>query len=195
MLAATAKIGSKYLVHVEILKAIGAELEKLPEKEKVMLDFKSAVVFLRPFLELAVKKNYTKDEIFQIMCKVGWSITQNTFKYFWSLYLLEEENSGKKKNNSKSAGRVKIENSHSAVSQNKIKSKDISAPAPAPDERKINENTDEAENLASDVQNLGAKTNELQSNANENHSSGKSAESSTQQNSAHFDLPPDSEDL
>ena len=97
MLAATAKIGSKYLVHVEILKALGAELENLPEKEKVMFDFKSAVVFLRPFLELAIKKNYTKDEIFQLMGKVGWSITQNTFKYFWSLFMLEEETSGKKK--------------------------------------------------------------------------------------------------
>ena len=72
MLAATTKIGSKYLVHIEILKALGAELENLPEKEKVMFDFKSAVVFLRPFLELAIKKNYTKDKIFQIMDKVGW---------------------------------------------------------------------------------------------------------------------------
>ena len=126
------------------------------------------------------------------MCKVGWSITQNTFKYFWSLYLLEEENSGKKKNNSKSAGRAKIDNFHSAVSK---KSQDISVSASSPDERKTNEHTDEAENSASDVQNFGAKTNELQNNANENHSSGKSAESYTQQNSAHFDLPPDSEDL
>ena len=96
MLAATAKIGSKYLVNIDILKALGAELEQLPEKEKVMFDFKSAVAFLRPFLELAIKKNYTKDEIFQIMGKVGWSITHNTFKYFWSLFLLEEETSGKK---------------------------------------------------------------------------------------------------
>ena len=45
MLAATTKIGSKYLVHIEILKALGTELENLPEKEKVMFDFKSAVVF------------------------------------------------------------------------------------------------------------------------------------------------------
>ena len=96
MLAATAKIGSKYLVNIDILKALGAEIEQLPEKEKVMFDFKSAVAFLRPFLELAIKKNYTKDEIFQLMGKVGWSITQNTFKYFWSLFLLEEEASAKK---------------------------------------------------------------------------------------------------
>ena len=38
MLAATAKIGSKYLVNIDILKALGAELEQLPEKEKVMFD-------------------------------------------------------------------------------------------------------------------------------------------------------------
>ena len=50
MLATTAKIGAKYLVNIDILKALGAEIEQLPEKEKVMFDFKSAVAFLRPFL-------------------------------------------------------------------------------------------------------------------------------------------------
>ena len=60
MLAATTKIGSKYLVHIEILKALGTELENLPEKEKVMFDFKSAVVFLRPFLEPRFFKSWAK---------------------------------------------------------------------------------------------------------------------------------------
>lgn len=191
MLAATTKMGSKYLVHVEILKAVGAEIEKLPQKEKVMLDFKSAVVFLRPFLELAIKKNYTKDEIFQIMSKVGWSLTQNTFKYFWSLYLLEEENSGKRKTNPKSAGKAKTETSRSNGRGSKIHSLDLPILDFSPDEHKINE----TQNSNSDATSSNTEANELQTPLSEHDEAEKSAEISTQQNSAHFDLPPDSEDL
>ncbi len=191
MLAATTKIGSKYLVHIEILKALGAELENLPEKEKVMFDFKSAVVFLRPFLELAIKKNYTKDEIFQIMGKVGWHITQNTFKYFWSLFTLEEEASNKKKPNTKSAGKEKSEHAHSTVRQNEHKSQETMDAVLA---------THEAQSQGSEfsdpeAQNLNAAKNEAQAPANENPNEEKSTANSTQQNSAHFLLPPDTEDL
>ena len=34
MLATTAKIGAKYLVNIDILKALGVEIEQLPEKER-----------------------------------------------------------------------------------------------------------------------------------------------------------------
>ena len=101
MSSSVKKIGSKYLVHVNILKVFRAKLEKLPPQEKILFDFKNVVDFLRPFLELAVEKNYTKDEIFELMGKVGWRITSNKFKQFWSFYLLECENSGKKKNHAK----------------------------------------------------------------------------------------------
>ena len=86
MLAATTKIGSKYLVHIKILKALRPELENLPEKEKLIFYFKSAIVFLRPFLELAIKKNYTKDKIFQIMDKVGWQSLKTLSKTYGVFY-------------------------------------------------------------------------------------------------------------
>ena len=191
MLAATTKIGSKYLVHIEILKALGTELENLPEKGKVMFDFKSAVVFLRPFLELAIKKNYTKDEIFQIMGKVGWNITQNTFKYFWSLFTLEEETSNKKKPNTKSAGKEKSEHAHSSVKQNEHKSQEIINAVLATHEAK----SQGTEFSIPEAQNLNAAKNESQAPVNENHNEEKSTAISTQQNSAHFPLPPDTEDL
>lgn len=191
MLAATTKIGSKYLVHIEILKALGTELENLPEKEKVMFDFKSAVVFLRPFLELAIKKNYTKDEIFQIMGKVGWHITQNTFKYFWSLFTLEEETSNKKKTNTKSAGKEKSEHAHSSVKQNEHKSQEIINAVLATHEAK----SQGTEFSIPEAQNINAAKNESQAPVNENHNEEKSTAISTQQNSAHFPLPPDTEDL
>ncbi len=191
MLAATTKIGSKYLVHIEILKALGAELENLPEKEKVFFDFKSAVVFLRPFLELAIKKNYTKDEIFQIMDKVGWHITQNTFKYFWSLFTLEEEASNKKKPNSKSAGKEKCEHAHPTVKQNEHKSQEI-INAVLPTHEATSQGS---ESSIPEAQNHNAAKNEAQAPANENHNEEKSTAISTQQKSAHFLLPPDTEDL
>ena len=103
------KIGSKYFVHVEILKAFSAELEKLPAKEKILFDFRSAIDFLRPFLELALEKNYTKDEIFELMAKVGWNMTQNAFR-----------NSGRKKNNSeKSSKKSKTETSTTKAQKGK----------------------------------------------------------------------------
>ena len=34
VLATTAKIGAKYLVNIDILKALGVEIEQLPEKER-----------------------------------------------------------------------------------------------------------------------------------------------------------------
>ena len=34
VLAATAKIGSKYFVHVDVLQAIRSQLEQLPAKQK-----------------------------------------------------------------------------------------------------------------------------------------------------------------
>ena len=191
MLATTAKIGAKYLVNIDILKALGAEIEQLPEKEKVMFDFKSAVAFLRPFLELAIKKNYTKDEIFQLMGKVGWSITQNTFKYFWSLFLLEEESSGKKKSASKSAGKIKRETSQINSSTIKLEVQGCQLHAPSV----IDENTTEAQTLNSEPQKSNAGTNITQITASQISTQEKSDDSQTQKNGALFDIPPDSDDL
>ena len=191
VLAATAKIGSKYLVNIDILKALGAEIEQLPEKEKVMFDFKSAVAFLRPFLELAIKKNYTKDEIFQLMGKVGWSITQNTFKYFWSLFLLEEESSAKKKSVSKSAGKIKRETSQANTRANKIEVWVNQHQVPSAK----NETITEDETLNSEAQKLNPQTNETQPTASQVSTQEKSDDCSTQKNGALFDIPPDSEDL
>ena len=191
MLAATAKIGAKYLVNIDILKALGAEIEQLPEKEKVMFDFKSAVAFLRPFLELAIKKNYTKDEIFQLIGKVGWSITQNTFKYFWSLFLLEEESSAKKKSVSKSAGKIKRETSQANTRANKIEVSGNQHQVPSAK----HETTTEDETLNSEAQKLNPQTNETQPTASQNSTPEKSDDCSTQKNGALFDITPDSEDL
>ena len=182
------KIGSKYFVHVEILKAFSAELEKLPAKEKILFDFRSAIDFLRPFLELALEKNYTKDEIFELMGKVGWSMTRNAFRYFWSLFLTEEENSGRKKNHyEKSSKKSKTETSATKAQKGKPElSYGFSA------------DTDENETQNQDlpVQESDADTTSTQESSNKSYGFHKFFGKSTPNTSnAYFEVKPDTEDL
>ena len=97
MLATTVRIGGKIFVQIEVLQAIKSRLDHLPAKQKTSLDFKDAAMFLYPGIKGAVQKNYTKDEILQIIIKEGWEITQNSFRYLWSLFLSEDENPSKRK--------------------------------------------------------------------------------------------------
>lgn len=185
------KTGSKYSVSIETLKAFGAEIEKLPVKEKISYDIKEAVTFLRPFLDLAVEKNYTKDEILGLMKKIGWSISHNTFKYLWSLYLLEKENSdGKKKTSKKASKKIKAENSKENISPNE---KDLSYGLSVEDvEENKNENETQEQNFEVQATNADTETNSEQKNKNGIYERLKSA---WQGNSAHFEVTPDTENL
>ncbi len=78
MLAATAKIGLKHFIQVDVLQSIRSQLEQLPAKQKTMLDFRDAVAFLYPSIKDAVQKNYSKDKILQIIVNAGWAITHNS---------------------------------------------------------------------------------------------------------------------
>jgi len=119
MLAATTKIGGKIFVQVEVLQAIKSRIDNLPAKQKTMLEFKEAVAFLYPCIKNAVQKNYSKDEILQIIVKEGWEITQNSFRYLWSLFLSEDENPRKRRPYVKSIRKIKTEKNKSDIEINK----------------------------------------------------------------------------
>lgn len=182
MLNAVQKTGSKYLVHVEILRAFGAELEKLPAKEKILFDFRSAIDFLRPFLELALEKNYTKDEIFELMGKVGWNMTRNAFRYFWSLFLTEEETPGRKKNHSeKSSKKSKTETAETKTQKSKPElSYSFSA------------DEDGTQNQDLPVQEADADTTSTQESSNKHYDFHKFL---GKKSNAYFEVKPDTEDL
>ena len=188
MLNVAQKIGSKYFVHVEILKAFSVELEKLPAKEKILFDFRSAIDFLRPFLELALEKNYTKDEIFELMGKVGWNMTRNAFRYFWGLFLTEEENSGRKKNHSeKSSKKSKTETSTTKAQKGKP---ELSYGFSADTDEDVTQNQDLP------VQESDADTTSTQASSNKGYGFHKFFGKSTQDtNNAYFEIEPDTEDL
>lgn len=195
MSAAVAKIGSRYFINAEILQNIGTELEKLPKKEKTMFEFKDAAAFLCPFFKSAIQKNYTKEDILQVIVKTGWSITHSSFKYLWSLFLLENEIPSKKKPSSRPVAKQKSEIHSHVVKQDQTPENAIKVAIP---QKNINENstlnneeTDKTENSASDDKNVNQNIN----SANSDMSSEKSGEKSQQHSSARFDLPPDSDDL
>ena len=107
MVAATAKVGGKIFVQIDVLQAIKTRLDGLPAKQKTSLDLKDSVMFLYPGIKGAVQKHYTKEEILQTIINGGWEITQNSFRYLWSIFLSENGNSSKRKPYVKSVKKIK----------------------------------------------------------------------------------------
>ena len=184
MLAATAKIGSKHLVQVEVLQSIRSQLEQLPAKQKTMLDFRDAVAFLYPGIKDAVQKNYSKDEILQIIVNAGWAITHNSFRYLWSLFLSEDENPCKKKSAHKSICKERRDASRGAVKKN-----NDYVPA------NLNAASDVQEEITKTDSHEHSMTNEAIVSANEISTPDNNNANPIPQNSALFELPPDSDDL
>ena len=188
MIAATAKIGSKYFINVEVLQHIGSELEKLPKKEKTMFEFKDAAAFLHPFFKLAIQKNYTKEDILQIIVKAGWAITQNSFKYLWSLFLLVDESSGKKKPAPKQLPQSHVRKGKSNASENAATD---FVPKHDYELETSDEEKYETETSLHEPEILNASKHDTK----DSQLSGKPAANPQQPNNAHFDLPPDTDDL
>lgn len=184
MLAATAKIGSKHFVQVEVLQSIRSQLEQLPAKQKTMLDFRDAVAFLYPGIKDAVQKNYSKDEILQIIVNAGWAITHNSFRYLWSLFLSEDESPCKKKSAHKSITKERRDVSRGAVKKN---NNDVPA--------NLDAASDVQEEITKTDSHEHSMTNEAIVSANEISTPDNDKINPIRQNSAHFELPPDSDDL
>ena len=131
MVAATVKVGGKIFVQIDVLQAIKARLDGLPVKQKTSLNLNDAVMFLYPGIKGAVQKHYTKDEILQTIINGGWEITQNSFRYLWSIFLSENGNSNKRKPYVKSVKKIKVKTSIGTDGSN-IAAKDSAAINTAP---------------------------------------------------------------
>ena len=191
VLAATVKIGSKNFVHMEVLQSIKSKMDHLPEKQKTMLDFRDAALFLYPCIKAALQKNYTKDEILQIIIKEGWSLTQNSFRYLWSFFLSEDEHYGKKKYSPKSASKEKRTTSKANV-RHSSENPDVDL---LQSDEILNEQKNDADISITESSTLDNEKNEIQGSTNEKLLPENSQENSNQTQSAHFDIPPDTEDL
>ena len=137
------------------------------------------------------KKNYTKDEILQIIIKEGWSLTQNSFRYLWSFFLSEDEHYGKKKYSPKSASKEKRTTSKANV-RHSSENPDVDL---LQSDEILNEQKNDADISITESSTLDNEKNEIQGSTNEKLLPENSQENSNQTKSAHFDIPPDTEDL
>lgn len=192
MLAGITKVGSKTLIHIDALEALYSKISSLPAKKKTVFELRDAVDFLSPAIFDALSKNYTKDDLFCVFENSGWDITQASWKYIWSLLRSLHENNSKKKISPKSSHKQKGLSSHEATiaqEETTIDSKVDAQQSPHVDTKS---NASETEFSATDVS-------ETQVLENDNCSTSIPIKAQTKKaqvlHSAHFDLPPDSEDL
>ena len=192
MLVATSKVCPKGLVAFETLEAVHTKIVALPVKEKKFFKTREAVDSLfQDIHDAIVNKNYTIEDISQFFVSAGWCITPTSLKQFWRFFRACMENY----KSSKISSSQKEQNEHTKSITRKRK------------------------NLSSGESEIAIKHNlnntEMSSVIHQNNASGMpeilspeqvkiaplfsddniKRENIQAQNSAHFDLPPDSEDL
>lgn len=196
MLAATSKVCPKGLVAFETLEAVHAQLVGLPIKEKRFFKTKEAVAYLfQDIHDAIVNKNYTIEDISQSFVAAGWSISQTSLKRFWRFFRAYLESH----TDSKTSTTKEEQNEH--IKTPRKKRKILSSVIDGTVIKDISENNEnDTQNLSSVHQDNASGTSEILPSEHEKITSLPSDENIKKedfqpQNSAHFDLPPDTEDL
>ena len=181
MLAATSQVCPKGLVAFETLKAVHSKIVGLPVKEKKFFKTREAVDYLfQDIHDAIVNKNYTVEDISEYFVSAGWLISQTSLKQFWRFFRVCMESY----ENSNISSAKKEQHQHSKVATKKGK----------------NSSAVGAEVVTETTSDKSIKDTKILS-AEHEHIAPVSYEESVQterlqpQSSAHFDLPPDSEDL
>ena len=184
MLAGITKNGPKTFIHIDALESIYSKLQALPAKRKTEFDLRDAVEFLSPAILEAVEKNYTKEDIFNVIGSSGWEITQATWRYIWSIIRANENISRRKKvslkNVSKKAGNTLsyAKKSHSKLSI---------------DTNNYSENKSQSDIKESASQDKNSESEDVINHAEQAETVNNNAFQS--QSRAHFIVHPDTEDL
>lgn len=87
----------KNTVSLEILQEIKEYLLSLSENTNRQFDAKAATTFLREGIEWAVEKNYSFEEITEMIRARGWAIPSNSIKYFWNVFKTDDKRTAKTK--------------------------------------------------------------------------------------------------
>ena len=181
MLEAASKVCSRGLVSFEVLEALHSLISGLPVKEKKFYKTPEAVDYLfQDIRDALVNKNYTIEDISQYFISVGWNITPTALKQFWRAFRSDMEKYRASQLLSGKKVRKKREKSVTCVSKNlspvviNVGKEDYEKNIKSSYEIHQNDRTDDAQ---------------------------KSVENTTRNNifvsqsSAHFVMPPDTEDL
>ena len=181
MLAAASNVCPKGLVAFETLKAVHTKIVSLPVKEKKFFKTREAVDYLfQDIHDAIVNKNYTIEDISEYFVSEGWIISQTSLKQFWRFFRLCMENY-----------------KHSTISNTK---KEQHEHPKAGIKKGKNSSSGKSEAVTEIISNENVTDTKILSDGHENITPLSSQESVTKEtaqakNSAHFELPPDTEDL
>ena len=177
MLAATSQVCPKGLVAFETLKAVHSKIVGLPVKEKKFFKTREAVDYLfQDIHDAIVNKNYTVEDISEYFVSAGWLISQTSLKQFWRFFRVCMESY----KNSNLPTAKKEQHEHSKVGTKK--GKNLSAGGA---EVVTDKSVKDSKILSAEHENV----------APVSYQESVQKESTQSQSNAHFDLPPDTEDL
>jgi len=157
------KNGRTFMINIEALEEIKADLSNLPQKQRTFLTTREAITFLLPNIISAREKNYTNSEIQDCFAKGGWDFTQCSAHHFWNTFHSIAQGNRRRKH---------IED-HADSNVAEVSSEFIT-------------------NIVNDVKK--AETDDQVSKIYEDLEKSLPAFNKTH-SSAHFDIPPDTEDL
>lgn len=176
-------------IGLEILEKIRALLRSLPEKQKTRYATREAVGFLYEEIQSALNKNYSMEEISELLRSSGWEIQENSLKYFWRLFRHEE-----KRNDTSTSNNLK---------RLKLK-KDAKKLTPKKQKNKQNEEDHKAETQSADLLSNALNSTEDASQKKEKEKISikkhpkitvNSGSGDVEKLNVHFELPPDTEEL
>ena len=184
------KMGAKTFISVKLLERIQGQLMDLPEKHKTQLETKEAVAFLYQDISSALAKNYTLSEISDLIKSSGWELTESSLKYFCKISRTEKEKNSKGKKSSPPKNAAKKQSEHPAkltMTRNDGAAA-TSASSPGNSDGTPKDVAKKGKSPATGVNvELEAKP--------EAASERKGNKQYPKQKDAHFDFPPDTEDL
>lgn len=176
-------------IGLEILEKIRALLRSLPEKQKTRYATREAVGFLYEEIQSALNKNYSMEEISELLRSSGWEIQENSLKYFWRLFRHKE-----KRNDTSTSKDLK-----------RLKSKkDEKKLTPKRQKNKQNEEDHKAETQSADLLSNALNSTEDASQKKEKEKISikkhpkitvNSGSGDVEKLNVHFELPPDTEEL
>ena len=181
LLEAASKVCSRGLVSFEVLEALHSLISGLPVKEKKFYKTPEAVDYLfQDIRDALVNKNYTIEDISQYFISVGWHITPTALKQFWRMFRSDMEKHRASQLLSGKKARKKREKSGMCVPENlspvviSVCKEDYEKDIKSSYEIHQNDRPDDAQKSVGDA---------VQNNI------------FLSQSSAHFVMPPDTEDL
>ena len=171
--------GSKSMVNVQFLDKMKEHLRGLPEKPKELFEFQEAANYIRKDITSAFHKNYTQNDLSDMFFSFGWPQDDNSIRSFWRAFNALVRSIESQKLIAKSPDDYDVKYSKEATKKKRISTSKLNeietssvpdVPLPKPEKKQKKEVRDTAP-------------------------ANPDTPSIIQHSGAHFELPPDTDDI